>query len=135
MHQLERAIDIKLWLKCFSIAERIVCSGKSLNADEAIIHFNTLFEHTEKFFKFTLLEKYTLKECGLDDVIIFPTLSYMERYFAIPPLLNDFNWFPETLNTLLSFFTNHKIKSGDREADEFIRLLALKLKERIDEEN
>lgn len=132
MPQLERVIDLRLRERCLRIAERIVSSNKDLTVEEALLEYETLFEHTESFFKFCLLEKYTLKECGLDELIIFPTLSYIERHFAIPPLLNDFNWFPETLNTLLSFFTNDKNVIEDEETNEFIKLLAQKLKEKID---
>lgn len=133
MPQLERVIEIRLRERCLRIAERIVSSNKNLSADEAILEYDTLFEHTERFYKFCLLEKHTLKECGLDELIIFPTLSYIERHFAIPPLLNDFNWFPETLNTLLSFFTDDKNVVEDDETQEFIKLLAQKLKEKIND--
>lgn len=131
MPQLERVIEIRLRERCLRIAERIVSTNKHLTAEEAIVEYNTLFEHTEIFYKYCLLEKQTLKECGLDTLIIFPTLSYIERHFAIPPLLNDFNWFPETLNTLLSFFTDDKNIVEDDETQEYIKLLAQKLKEKI----
>lgn len=133
MPQLENIIDIRLRERCLRIAERIVSSNKNLSAEEAILEYTSLFEHTEKFYKYCLLEKHTLKECGLDVLIIFPTLSYIERHFAIPPLLNDFNWFPETLNTLLSFFTADKNVVENEETHEFIILLAQKLKERIND--
>ena len=130
MPQLERKIEFKLRIRCLRIAERVVFNADTLTADQAIIEYDALFEHTEKFYKFCLLEIQTLYECSIDYKIIFPTLSYIERHFAVPQLLNDFNWFPETLNTLLSFFTDESNVAEDEETHEYIKLLAKKLKEK-----
>jgi hypothetical protein len=130
MLQLERKIEFRLRVRCLRIAERVVFSNEDITAEQAIIEYNALFEHTENFYKFCLLELQTLYECSLDYEIIFPTLSYIERHFAVPQLLNDFSWFPDTLNTLLSFFTDESNVAEDEETHEYIKLLAKKLKEK-----
>ncbi len=130
MLQSENKINIRLRVRCLRIAERIVLSNTDKDVDQVLIEYSSLFEHADKFYKFCQLELYTLEECKIDSSIIFPTLSYIERHFAMPELLNDFNWFPDTLNTLLSFFTADNSRIKEKESHEFIILFAEKLKER-----
>jgi hypothetical protein len=130
MHLQPDETTDRLSSQCLSIAEKIVCPSVTLTAEQPAEQIELLFKHAEIFYKYSVMEMVSLSNLGIDPNLIFPTLSYIEKHFAIPPLLNDFNWFGDTLFALLSFFRDKDNVIDNNSSSEFIRLLSLHLKNR-----
>ena len=131
MLPIERKIDIQIREACFRIAESIIGYESKPDVFEYQYDLEVLFQHADSFYKHTLNEYYLFIETeeNIADIII-PALGYIEHEFAIPPMVNDFSWFGDTLHTILTIFVEDD-NSRTPQIDNFLNLLALKLKNRI----